>query len=157
MTTEYIDQLIEDCKAAKKVKNSRIFTMKDLSDLDGIKNAIYIFYCDDDYKNKMVKDFIKYKSKKLRACPKLNNCEETNVMYVGSSTTGLKSRIATHIGKPSTKGGTSALQLSFWFKGTYRVVVYEYGDVPRSVIQIVEDNMSNVLSPAFGKKGGNNK
>jgi Uri superfamily endonuclease len=97
-------------------------------------------------------EFSRYKRKKERACAKLN--AQSNVMYVGSSTTGVKKRISQHIGYENKD--TYALHLSHWFDGDYKVIVKQY-DVIDEVLQIIEDDLSNTLKPAFGKNGGNNK
>jgi len=38
----------------------------------------------------------------------------------------------------------------------YKITIKEY-TVAKDVLQIIEDDLSDQLSPAFGKKGGNNK
>jgi hypothetical protein len=44
----------------------------------------------------------------------------------------------------------------YWFSGTYKITVRIY-DVPDDVLQIIEDDLSDRLKPAFGNQGGNNK
>jgi hypothetical protein len=46
---------------------------------------------------------------------------------------------------------TSALHLSHWFNGKYKVTVKQY-DVEHEVLQIIEDDLSDLLRPAFVKK-----
>ena len=75
-------------------------------------------------------------------------------MYVGSSTTDVKKRIEQHLGNGLKD--TYALHLSHWFKGKYKITIRVY-DEPIEVLQIIEDALSHDLSPAFGKRGGNNK
>src|SRR5471030_3340809 len=87
-----------------------------------------------------------------RACAKLN--APSNVMYVGSSTTGIKKRIEQHVGQGHK--ATYALHLSHWFNGKYKITVWQY-DVSDEVLQIIEDDISDRKKPAFGKQGGNNK
>jgi len=148
----YMDRLIENCQKAKNATLSRTFEMKSLSDLDCINKAIYVIEeIDGDSKNTFI-SFAEYKKKKLRACAKLN--APSNVMYVGSSTTGLSNRISQHIGNGAEK--TYALHLRHWFKGEYRITIKIY-DVENEVLQIIEDDLSDRLKPAFGKQGGNNK
>ena len=77
-------------------------------------------------------------------------------MYVGSSVTNIRKRIEQHkgLGYP----GTYALHLGYWFKGSYKITIKEYkASLSKEVLQIIEDSLSYDLSPAFGKKGGNNK
>ena len=148
----YIDNLIENCKSAKKAKPVREFIFKELSDLDGVGNAIYII---EEVNGNIEKTFLslsKYKNSKERACPRLN--EPSDTMYVGSSTTNIKNRIKQHLGDGPK--GTYSLQLSHWFTGEYEITIREY-DEPIEVLQIIEDAISFKLNPAFGKQGGNNK
>lgn len=51
---------------------------------------------------------------------------------------------------------TYALHMKNWFKGEYKISILVY-DEPIEILQIIEDNISNNLKPAFGKMGGNNK
>ena len=75
-------------------------------------------------------------------------------MYVGSSTTGIRKRIEQHLGDGNKN--TYALHLKYWFKGDWKITVREY-NVSKDVLQIIEDDLSDKLKPAFGKQGGNNK
>lgn len=150
----YIDTLIKNCEAAKTAQpsTSRVIEASDLSALDGIEKAIYTIDEIDGNPEQTFLAFSRYKEKKERACAKLNS--PSNVMYVGSSTTGVKKRIEQHMGQGNK--GTYALHLSHWFKGKYKVTVRQY-DVSDEVLQIIEDDLSDRLKPAFGKQGGNNK
>jgi hypothetical protein len=148
----YIDKLIENCKTAKTARPLREIEVGDLSGLDGIERAIYIIEEVDGNAEKTFVEFSRYKEKKERACAKLN--APSSVMYVGSSTTGVKKRIEQHMGQRNK--GTYALHLSRWFRGKYKVTVKQY-NVSDEVLQIIEDDLSDKLRPAFGKKGGNNK
>jgi len=149
----YIDKLIKDCEAAKTAQTSRVIDgVSDLSELNGIEKAIYIIEEIDGNPEKTFSSFSRYKEKKERKCAKLNAPSE--VMYVGSSTTGVKKRIEQHMGQGHKD--TYALHLSYWFEGTYKVTVRQY-DVSDEVLQIIEDDLSDRLKPAFGKKGANNK
>jgi hypothetical protein len=155
MNFEYIDKLIENCNLAKKAKPIKEFALdiNDISTLDSIKNAIYIIEELNGNKQKTFEHLKNYKSKKERACPKLN--KPSKIMYVGSSTTNLKKRIKEHIGDGSKR--TYSLQLKHWFKGEYKITIKIYDDISRNVLQLVEDNLSCQLKPAFGKQGANNK
>lgn len=148
----YIDELIESCHAAKKAKPVRTFEISELSELEGIQQAIYIIEQTSGDPEKTFGLLKEYKSKKERACPKLNT--PSQVMYVGSTTTGLKKRIAQHIGEGHKN--TYALHLKHWFSNDYKITIKEY-DTPIAVLQIIEDAISAELRPAFGKTGGNNK
>ncbi len=148
----YIDTLIENCIKAKEARPTNEITYDNSSQLKGIEKAIYMIEEIDGSPEKTFIDFSHYKKSKERACPKLN--APSRVMYVGSSTTGIKNRIEQHIGNGYK--GTYALHLSHWFTGQYRIIVKVY-DVPIEVLQIIEDALSHDLAPAFGKQGANNK
>lgn len=148
----YIDDLIRSCQAAKAAKPIQEIVVGDLSALDRIDKAIYLIEQFDGDPNQTFLDFTHYKEKKERACAKLN--APSKVMYVGSSTTGVRKRIEQHMGQGHK--GTYALHLSHWFSGKYTITVRQY-DVSDDVLQIIEDDLSDQLKPAFGKQGGNNK
>ena len=134
----YIDTLIENCKSAKAALPSRVIEMEDLSALDGVKKAIYIIEEAEGNPEETFLAFSRYKESKKRACAKLN--KPSKVMYVGSSTTGVKKRIEQHMGQGNK--GTYALHLSHWFDGKYKVTVKQY-DVTDDVLQIIEDDLSD--------------
>ena len=148
----YINKLIANCKEAKIAKPTREFVLGELSELDGIKTAIYIIEQVSGDISETFNLLSNYKATKERACPALNS--PSKIMYVGSSTTGVKSRIKQHIGDGSK--GTYALHLKHWFDGDYKITIMKF-DKTRDVLQIIEDDISDRLNPAFGKKGGNNK
>lgn len=75
-------------------------------------------------------------------------------MYVGSSTTGVRKRIEQHLGNGHES--TYSLHLKHWFSGKHKITIKQY-TVAKDIIQIIEDDLSDQLTPAFGKKGGNNK
>jgi len=154
MKFEYIDTLIKNCELAKKIKPNREFKFKDLSDLDNISIAIYTIEEIAGNNEETFSKLKKYKSQEERKCPKLN--QPSSILYVGSSTTGVKKRIKEHIGDGSKS--TYSLQLKHWFNGSYKILIKVYDDsISREIIQIIEDNLSYQLKPAFGKQGGNNK
>ena len=144
----YIDELIANCQIAKNSSPLREYEFDNLTQLDDVSKAIYII---EDLEKTFI-EFARYKATKERACSKLNF--PSRVMYVGSSSTGVKKRIKEHLGDGSKS--TYSLHLKHWFKGKYRIMIKEYGESPE-VLQIVEDDLSDRLNPAFGKKGGNNK
>lgn len=149
---DYIDRLIKNCETAKRAIPVNEFILNDLTELDGIKKAIYIIEQVGGDIEKTFNELVEYKSKKERACPKLNN--PSKVMYVGSSTTGIKRRIKEHVGQGYKN--TSSLHLSHWYTEDYKITVREY-DVSNEILQILEDALYHKLKPAFGKLGGNNK
>ena len=75
-------------------------------------------------------------------------------MYVGSSTTGIKNRLKQHLGQGHK--ATYALHLNQWFQGQVKITIKQY-DVENQVLQLIEDDLSDQLKPAFGKLGANNK
>ena len=148
----YIDDLIENCKLAKKAQPVREFILTKPEDLDGIDRAVYVIEEIDGDPTETFVAFSQFKQTKSRACARRN--APSNVLYVGSSTTGLKKRISEHAGDGSAS--TYALHLSHWFKGKYRVTIKVY-DEPLAVLQIIEDALAHELRPAFGKTGANGK
>lgn len=148
----YIDALIKNCEAAKVAQPSKEIEVNDTSMLDDLGNAIYIIEEIDGDPEKTFLEFSRYRDKKERACAKLN--APSTVMYVGSSTTDVRKRIEQHMGLGNKS--TYALHLSYWFKGKYKVSVKQY-KVSDEVLQIIEDDLSDRLKPAFGKRGSNNK
>ena len=152
MNFEYIDKLIKNCELAKQSKMIQEFEYTNLSALDNISTAIYIIEEINGDKEKTFSDLKIYKNTKQRKCPKLNSASQ--VLYVGSSTSGLKKRINEHIGNGSKN--TYSLHLKHWFKGKYKITIQIYEE-PIEILQIIEDNLSYQLKPAFGKQGGNNR
>jgi hypothetical protein len=159
----YIDRLIESCKKAKDAKPRHEFTIKvvpgvenmDPPELKGISTAIYIIKQTSGSPEETFEAMVAYKKTKERSCPALNeDNKNSGVMYVGSSTTGVGKRIKQHLGRGHP--GTYALHLSHWFHDECTITVQQY-DQPREVLQIIEDDLSDRLKPAFGKQGSNNK
>ena len=149
--TEYLDSLINACQTAKSAKPINEFTVYNPDSIPDINKGIYIIREIGGNPDKTHQEFIEFKASKSKACCKVN--KPSQVLYVGSSTTGIKKRLTQHLVNCADQ--TYALHLYAWFKGKYQVVVLEY-DEPNEVIQLIEDNISNNLKPAFGKQGGNN-
>jgi len=139
-------------RSSKKSETHKGYQVRKVSDLDGFQTAVYVIEESGGNPEDTFSAFSRYKAKKERACAKLN--APCQVMYVGSSTTGVKKRIEQHLGRGNK--GTYALHLEHWFQGTHKIMVKQY-DVPKEVLQIIEDDLSFSLKPAFGKQGGNNK
>ncbi len=156
MNHKYIDDLIENCNRAKKaepVKKHSISALGELSDLEINHNSIYIIRLTSGSKEEVFNALSAQKEVSDFKYPKLNS--PCNVLYVGSSTTGVKGRLKQHLDKGPK--GTYALHMDNWFNGNkYEVEILEY-DEPIEVLQIIEDSMAIELKPAFGKTGGNNK
>ncbi|WP_370089414.1 hypothetical protein [Ekhidna sp.] len=155
MNHPYIDELILSCqmaKVSKPVNKYVITSLSDLVKLDKVGNAIYIISEVDGNPERTYSIFEDFKSRKERACAKLNT--PSMVLYVGSSTTGIKNRLKQHLYEGPNR--TYALHMKHWFSGSYKVDVLEF-DVPIEVLQIIEDSISHNLKPAFGKQGSNNK
>lgn len=149
----YIDSMIRNCHLAKSAKPVREFVLTDLCELDDISSAIYIIEeVNSNNTEQTFQDFSDFRDRTERACARLN--APSNIMYVGSSTTGVKNRIKEHRGDGYP--GKSALHLRHWFNGEHKITVKEY-DEPREIIQIIEDDLHDKLKPAFGKMGGNNR
>lgn len=164
MNNDYIDKLIQNCELAKKTKPTKKFSFIEsisddyipinISKLNNIKKAIYIIKAIDKESSEIFTKMNDYKQTKERKCPRLNS--PSPIVYVGSSTTGVKKRIEQHLGLGNKS--TYSLQLKWWIKGKFEITIQEYDkNIPIEILQIIEDNLSFQLKPAFGKAGGNNK
>lgn len=156
----YLEELKVLIEKALKAEPKKIFEMKNLSDLDHVGHAIYVIEEIEGNPKTTYEAFSEYKSgqnmkpkAERRACAALN--APSQILYVGSSTTGIKNRIKGHLGDGPK--GTYALQLRHWFGGKYKITVRDYDRLDPRVIQLLEDDLSYALEPAFGKKGGNGK
>ncbi|MFH0255962.1 GIY-YIG nuclease family protein [Vibrio rumoiensis] len=149
---EYLNNLIEACQRAKCAKPISEHKVKHFDEVPSIEKGIYIIREVGGDKQHTFNTFKQFKEKKLKACCKLNN--PSSVMYVGSSTTGLKKRLQQHLVACPDK--TYALRLYEWFEGEFEVSILEYNETIE-IIQLIEDALSYELTPAFGKQGGNNK
>ena len=153
----YIQTLINNCHVALEASPMRQFVIDDfvnhdLAEIDCIKTAIYRIEQLEGDSQKTFFDMSEFKKLGTRKCPKLN--APSPILYIGSSTTGLRKRIEQHIGNKHKD--TYALHLAHWFENKCRLTVYQY-DLPIAIVQIIEDSMSHDGRPAFGKTGGNNK
>jgi hypothetical protein len=150
----YIDTLIDNCKKAQGALAAQELVLDDLGDLsllDGIKNAVYVMEHDGE-PEQTFREFSMFKATSDRKCARLN--ARSSVLYVGSSITGLRRRINDHMGRgPASR---YALHLDHWFLGKLKLTVRVY-DEAAAVIQIIEDDLSDRLKPAFGKPGANNR
>lgn len=164
MDYTYLDKLINDCEIAKKSEpiktynyssneNLEKFFMLYGNELKQDSCAIYIIKEINGNSKETRSRFIQYKNNEDVACPKLNP-NASDVLYVGSSSTNVINRLKQHILGTHTK--TYALRLQHWFQGQYEIEIRTY-QVPPSILQLIEDNLSHSLQPAFGKKGGNSK
>lgn len=163
--TSYLDAVINNCKQAKIATPSKekkeIFVINidtiyaDLKweEIEDFKNVVYVIEQVGGDLTETKKTLASFKERTKRACSKINKpiCK---TLYVGSSTTGFKTRLKQHLGYGG--GSTYALHLCHWFEGKIRITAHEY-DEPKQVIQLIEDALSNRLKPMFGKMGGNNK
>lgn len=90
-----------------------------------------------------------------RAYARLNKNKDSNVFYVGSSSS-LSSRIEQHLGLSKSKG-TYALQAQHWLKGISGELIITIWRFPASigqdVIQAVEDGLWEKCKPMFGRRG----
>lgn len=149
---KYLDKLIESCEVAKSTQPITEFTVTNFDEVPDIKKAIYIIREIGGNPDSTFNSFVTFKQTKNKACSKEN--APSGVLYVGSSTSGLKKRLRQHLVSCSDK--TYSLHLYAWFTGQYEINVLQY-DAPTEIIQLIEDSISFDLAPAFGKQGGNNK
>ncbi|ENX64478.1 MULTISPECIES: hypothetical protein [Acinetobacter] len=164
----YLEQLIANCEAAKKAVCVKKFIFKNDSDLSTISSAIYIIKEKNGDANSTFNQFKKFKEEQTEkrkrnknkkeneekeivlACPQLNSPSE--ILYVGSSTTNLIGRLRQHT--TQSPNDTYALRLNKWFEGVYEIEIRVYKET-NEVLQLIEDNLSFNLKPAFGKRGSN--
>ena len=156
----YLEKLIEQCRVALMAKPKRIFEWSEKSDIKDVGAAVYVIEeigGDPETTFTNFREYREEQSKKneseRRACAALN--EPSKVLYVGSSTTGIRNRIQGHLGNGPK--GTYALQLKHWFIGQYKIVIRDYGEIDREIIQLIEDDLADSLKPSFGKRGGNGR
>ena len=161
----YLDTLINDCVIAKQSKsiNTYIYSsnenletfltlhIKELTQED--ISAIYIIKEINGSSEETHSKFKQFKLNKEIACPKINH-NPSEVLYVGSSSKNVINRLKQHI--LGTNNKTYALRLVNWFQGEYEIEIRTY-KVASNILQLIEDNLSHNLHPAFGKTGGNNK
>ena len=150
----YLDQLIQDCLQAQQTKAECIFEFSSFDDL--AQHALYIYVIElvgGDIQQ-TYQDYAAFKALKTHACAKLN--QPNHILYVGSSRTGIKNRLKQHLGFGPKR--TYALHLSQWFQGEYRITLHQYPlTTSSSILQLLEDDLSHSLAPAFGKLGTNNR
>jgi len=148
----YLENLIENAQIAlesKPIREQVITNLNDINSLDIIKGVYIIEEINEDI-IKTHNNFLAFKLKGTHAMPKTNM--PSNILYVGSSRKALKHRLQQHMG-----GGhkdTYALHLSEWFPvyGQIKITIREY-DVSDEVLQLIEDDTSFMLCPAFGRRG----
>ena len=148
----YFDKLIKQCQIAKITKPVKIFYTDENLEFENIKTAIYIIRSKKGDITAIFEKFEEFKKTKARKCPKLNS--PSDILYVWSSTTNLKKRLNEHLGNWHKE--TYALNLKHWFNGQVEIEIHEY-NIEKEILQLIEDDLSYSLKPAFGKKGSNNK
>lgn len=124
-------------------------------ELIDFNSGIYLIKLVEGDKNVAYSRFISFKKLKQRSCAKVNS-HSSEVLYVGSSTTNIRKRIGEHLGEGNAS--TYSLHLKYWLPDQFKIEieVRNYSE-SREVIQLIEDDLSYRHSPAFGKKGSNNK
>ena len=165
MDYSYLDTLINDCEIAKQSKPINTYIYSSNEDLETffilhrkelIQEDIFAIYIIKEINGNSEETrfkFEQFKHNKEIACPKLNH-NPSDVLYVGSSSKNVINRLKQHI--LGTHNKTYALRLVNWFQGEYEIEIRTY-KVASNILQLIEDNLSHNLHPAFGKTGGNNK
>lgn len=161
----YLDTLINDCEIAKQSKPINTYIYSSNEDLETffilhrkelIQEDIFAIYIIKEINGNSEETrfkFEQFKHNKEIACPKLNH-NPSDVLNVGSSSKNVINRLKQHILGAHSK--TYALRLVNWFQGEYEIEIRTY-KVASNILQLIEDNLSHNLHPAFGKTGGNNK
>lgn len=88
------------------------------------------------------------------------NRTSSDILYVGSSTTNFKTRIKNHLGTEGTR--TYSLHLCKWDNNldysvkisTYEVIPENEEVIERFIVEILEQQFWDKLSPIFGKRSG---
>lgn len=148
----YLDELITACNEAKNTQPINKYIVFDLEKVENGIPSLYIIKDLSGNPETTLDSFGVYRKKTDRKCSKINSPSTT--MYVGSSIANVKKRLKEHMGFGSKH--TYALNLNDWFFGEYEITVFHY-DVTSLVLQLIEDDTTNELKPAFGKMGPNGK
>lgn len=156
----YIDDLIHACLIAKQtfaIKTFQFYNTDNLEFLHIYKQdkIIYVIELVEGSPQDVFDKLKAFQALKTQyACPKINHPART--LYVGSCRSHFPRRMRQHFTEqyPTTSG----LHLNQWYQGQVKVRCYVYAtDILPEVLQLLEDDLSHQLNPAFGKKGANNK
>ena len=164
----YFELLKRNCFEAEKAKPTRDllkFTRKEYLSSEnefiesGKAKAIYIISSQNVDLHATSKHLCCLRQKKKFKYPKINQVQNSNVLYVGSSSTNLRSRLKQHLDQGPRS--TYALHMNTWDEEHHSNVEIEvrYYDknLSRDVLQIIEDALRYELNPIFGKAGPNGK
>lgn len=113
------------------------------------------------------KDFCVFNKKLIKNSTHINHSKDntinnnSNYLYVGSSTSNFISRIKDHLGVKNGKR-TYALHLSKWDKKleytikitTYQVIDKNENPVSNNIVELIEQQIWDKLKPLFGKRSG---
>lgn len=163
----YLDRLIQSCTLAKTVKAVEQFTLLNTDDLTRLKDyhgqsviyTIELIDADEYLLFEQLKAFYR-EQKQLKASGQAYFCgprpnQAAKILYVGSSRTSIYQRIRQHLGVHSPK--THALHLDQFSNAQVKIRFYIYPTLEPLILQLIEDDLSDLLQPAFGKQGANNK
>ena len=129
------------------------YCLEQLERVGDIKSAIYIiskgFPLSTSHSLK--EKLIGYKKSSNRKCPKIND-NLSEVLYVGSSTTGVKKRLEQHLGygHPQTY-----VYLCHWLDEEVQFK-FEYQSLTRDILQLIEDAISQTKYPCLVRGSNNN-
>ncbi|MBY5926941.1 MULTISPECIES: GIY-YIG nuclease family protein [unclassified Halomonas] len=149
---EYLNRLITLCETAIAAEPKSEFSVTSFDEVPDIEKGVYIIKEVGGCADRTFQAFVEFKKKRLKACSKVNS--PSDVLYVGSSATGLRKRLRQHLVYCPDK--TYSLHMYEWFNGHYEICILEY-EVSIEVLQLIEDSISHDFHHAFGKKFGNNK
>ena len=164
----YFELLKRNCCEAEKAKPTRdplrfsrneFLSPKNEFIVSGVAKAIYIIKSQSDNLSETSDHLKNLKSKKKFKYPKINQVQNSNVLYVGSSSTNLRSRLKQHLDQGPRS--TYALHMKTWdeeHRSDIEIEVRYYDEnLSRDVLQIIEDALRHELNPIFGKAGPNGK
>lgn len=156
----YIDDLMNYCLITKQTLPIKMFQFKNTDDLNFLQaykhnKVIYVIELIEANPEQVFAQAKAFHAINTHfACAKINH--PAKILYVGSCRQHFARRMLQHFTEqyPSTYG----LHLNQWYQGQVVVRCAVYADeVLPAVLQLLEDDLSHQLNPAFGKKGANNK
>lgn len=142
--------------------DSILFSELEINKIEKIQNVVYYIEIQNFDKNEsesFLNSFLKFKNanKKIKL-PQINFKSNSNIIYVGKSSTNFKSRIACHFGKNSPS--TYSLHFKTWcdkkeFQHLKLIVHYFHFKEPidKDILEIIESALHLKLNPLLGRSG----
>lgn len=155
-------------KIAKSlIKNDFVFKVIEFNETEiakiaKIKNVIYFIEISDftNFNSKeFLTNFLKFKKNNPKIkLPQINSLKNSNIIYVGKSSTDFKTRIHCHFGDNSLS--TYALHFKTWnnrkeFQNIkLRLHYYQFEEsIDKHILEIIESSLHFELQPLLGRSG----